>query len=61
MTLFALSYGPRNISQVINLNKLEKQIEEIKYKINFNYLTKYSVSTLDQWQTKNLRSKYRIL
>ena len=55
------AYGPRNISQVINLNKLEKQIEEIKYKINFNYLTKYSVSTLDQWQTKNLRSKYRII
>tara|TARA_Y100000589_G_scaffold328568_1_gene372976 strand:+ start:7127 stop:8206 length:1080 start_codon:yes stop_codon:yes gene_type:complete len=55
------AYGPRNKSQVIKLNELEKQIKEIKYKINFDYLMKYSVSTLDQWQTRNLRSKYRII
>ena len=55
------AYGPRNHSQVIKLNKLEKQIKSIKYKINFDYFMKYSVSSLDQWQTKNLISKYRII
>tara|TARA_S200000501_G_C20868696_1_gene763292 strand:- start:1389 stop:2468 length:1080 start_codon:yes stop_codon:yes gene_type:complete len=55
------AYGPRNKSQVIKLNNLEKQIKEIKNKINFDYFMKYSVSTLDQWQTKNLRSKYKII
>ncbi len=57
----SVAYGPRNLSQVLNMNDCLKNVEKIKHQFTQSELIENSISTLDQWKEKDLRSIYKII
>tara|TARA_Y100001978_G_scaffold200389_1_gene216586 strand:+ start:270 stop:1349 length:1080 start_codon:yes stop_codon:yes gene_type:complete len=57
----SVAYGPRTIEQILSMKVIKENIGKLENAYDFERLIKYSVLSLDQWKTRNIRNKYEII
>ncbi len=57
----SVAYGPRTNKQILSMKGIQENIGQLKNNFDLERLIKYSVLSLDQWKTRNLRDKYKII
>ena len=57
----SVAYGPRTKEQILSMKVIQDNIKELKNSFDLEKLIQFSVESLDQWKTRNLRNKYNII